>query len=202
MVVPVGSLAEEALVRGKAKSHQRPHGVHSIDPCQLLSLVSAACVVVNRHLVNAVAESQDAGRDVRLDVESRAAEAKPLPQIRPEHLIARLHVGYVAVEQQVGGERHRLVSHHEPEAERCLPCKTASAVNRVGTTLLEGFEQGWIVTWVVLEIGVLYQRKWHSKLAHGPPQCGSLTLIGRLPERTHSLVAAAGAVQNLPGIVG
>src|ERR1700682_6193160 len=91
--------AEQSVIGFRAKLQQRAQRSHAVHPAELFALRSAAGVVMDGDFVNAVTESHDAGRYVRLDVKPFAAQAQPAPKIRPQDLVPSLHVREVAIEQ-------------------------------------------------------------------------------------------------------
>src|SRR2546421_8317774 len=117
VVVPVVLRPEELGVGGEAEPGQGAESLDPVLPGQLLALHPRTRVVVDRHLVDAVAESQHPGRDVGLDVEAGALQVEALPEVRTQHFVARLEVGDVAVEEHVAGQGDGLVADDEPEAE-------------------------------------------------------------------------------------
>src|ERR1700693_5702405 len=62
-----------------------------ISPGQLLAFLAAACVVADRHLMDAVTKLEDASGDLRFNVETVALQVEPLPELCAQHLVAGLH---------------------------------------------------------------------------------------------------------------
>src|SRR5215813_12740194 len=72
---------EELPVRGQPELDQRADGAKTVQPGQLLALFAAPSVVANGHLMDPVAEPQDAARDVRLDVEASPFQVQSFPEV-------------------------------------------------------------------------------------------------------------------------
>src|SRR5205823_7100213 len=94
---------EESALRGQPQLEQGSKGPRSVDPGELLALLPAASVVRDRDLVNAIAEAEDTGRDLGLDVEPIPVQTQPAHQFCAHRLEAGLHVLDVAIEEHVGG---------------------------------------------------------------------------------------------------
>src|SRR5438105_14720661 len=84
---------EKTRLRAEPALQKRAQRAYAILPGELFAFGAAARVVVDGHFMDAVAESQDSGGDVRLDVEPCAAQAQAAPQVCAEHLVPGLHVG-------------------------------------------------------------------------------------------------------------
>src|SRR5207248_10653386 len=81
VVARVRRATEQGAVGAEAETHELAYRRQAIEPGQLLALGPPARVVADRHLVDPVAEPQDAAGDVGLDVESLALQVEPAPQV-------------------------------------------------------------------------------------------------------------------------
>src|SRR5207244_8880599 len=87
-VIPVvNARAEELTVRHQAQASQSGQRLHPVDPGELLALRPAPRVVVDGHLMDSVAQAQDARRDVRLDVKAPPAQDRKSTRLNSSHQI-------------------------------------------------------------------------------------------------------------------
>src|SRR5690349_17437526 len=90
VVVALRVRAEELAIGRHPQPDQSSESPDAVEPGELLSLLPAPRVVVDRHLVDPIPESQRARRDVRLDLEAVAIEVQTFPELGPQDLVAGL----------------------------------------------------------------------------------------------------------------
>ncbi|TMD10836.1 MAG: hypothetical protein E6J07_10300, partial [Chloroflexi bacterium] len=144
--------AEEPVFRGQPQLEQGPKGSRSVDPGELLALFAAAGVVRDRDFVNAIAEAENASRDLGLDVEPVTVQTQPAHQFCAHRLESGLHVLDVAIEEHVSGGGEDAVAQHEPVGVGTLAGKAAHAIDDIRTPLQKRIDHDLVLERVVLEV--------------------------------------------------
>src|SRR5215813_11894459 len=81
MVGAVVARPEQLPVRGQPELDERADRAKTVQPGQLLAFFPASGVVADGHLMDSVAQPQDAARDVRLDVEASPFQVQSFPEV-------------------------------------------------------------------------------------------------------------------------
>ena len=127
-----------------------------------------------------------------------------LDDLAPEDLVAGLHVGEVEVGEHVRQQRQELVAERVPEVQHAVraPRQEARPVHDVGLAGLERLEQLAVLGGVVLEVGVLDDRRSRRVASAKPARSAApLPWFTRLRERPRtrgsSTVASTSAVPSV-----
>jgi hypothetical protein len=176
-VIWVG-LPEQASGGREANAKQDEDRHYAITPRELLALCPGPRGIVDRNLIDPVAEAQHAPGDLGFDVETIAPQAEPAHERGPHDLEAGLHVLDVAVEEDVGGGGDKAVADHEPVRVRAVTSEAAYAVHDVGAPPEDWRDQLAVIRGIVLEVGVL---DYHQRCTYGGQtgaDGGALALVG------------------------
>src|SRR5688500_11345974 len=87
--------SEDVPLRGRTEAlrHEHVERLDAVAPSDLLALTAAARLEAHRQLGHVVPRAQEAGGDLRLDVEAVGLEAQRARHVGPHDLVARLHIG-------------------------------------------------------------------------------------------------------------
>src|SRR5436190_243353 len=155
---PSSSARAGARRPANATLDQRVDGIDSVIPADLLPLVGAPRIVVDRNFVNALARQQHLRRELGLEIESDATQPDLLEDFAAKRLVRRFHVGEAGAEQHVGEAGQEPVGGTCPQWNAAGPAKKSGAVYHRRAILEDGRDQPRVILRVELEIGILNQQ--------------------------------------------
>src|SRR6266850_5760147 len=135
-----------------------PDRTDAVLPGDLLPRCIIPPVIGHGNFINSAAESRDLEGELGLEPEAIRAEPQALEEVRPEDLVARLHVRKVEIREHVGKCRQEPVPDIVPEEKHPMRLSPESRpIHDVRFVLEDRFEQAWVFERVVFEVGVLHQ---------------------------------------------
>ncbi len=173
-----------------------------IPPVDLLALGVGPPAVADRHLPDARPGPRQACGQLGLDAEAVGDQRQRLHEVRPDHLVAGLHVGEVEVGEHVGEQRQEPVAHRVPEVQHPAGARLeARAVDGVGLVRPDGLQEGGILHRVVLQVGVLdHDHVPRGRLDPGPHR-GALAHVLRLVDHLVKQALLIQLIEELAGTV-
>jgi len=132
----MATLQEISRLEVETATNQRHDGLDAVSPGDLLTLFVGSAVIRNWQLVNAqLGIAQHLCRYFRLDAEVVFAQTERVHDFPPEHFVARFHIAQSRIEQKIGEQREKAVSHEMPEKVHALrpPARETRSVNHIGS---------------------------------------------------------------------
>ena len=179
-------------------------GFEAVFPADFLAFFVGAAVVTDGHFVNAEFAFGALHDDFGLEAETVGADGDALEQVGAKDLVTGFHVGEVEVAEHVGNQGEALVDGGVPERQDAglLAGHVARAEDGVGVAVEERLEQAGVLGGIVLEVGVLNERKIAGGLLDGGANGGALARVAFLAEEADLGEAGGQALEDLPGAVG
>ncbi len=152
---------------------------HAVLPPNLFALAVRSPRIADGHFENPAPASRELDGQFRLHVKRRALERNALQQIRPDHLVARLHVRQIQVAYEIAQKCQELVAQRVPEEKRAfVPARHEPRTkNRVRVLEQKHFHHLRQVVRVIFEVRVVDHHKLGVHIRQSGPNCGALAGI-------------------------
>jgi hypothetical protein len=164
------------------------NGAETVSPAYFLAFLERSSVVAYADFVNSdFRYFRNLGRHFGFETESVFLEFDRFYDVGAEQLVTRFHVGQIEVRKHIAQKRKDAVSDAVPEEQDAVrfAAHETAAVDHVGVTVENRFEQDVVFLRIVLEIGVLDD----DQLARG-------VFDSRAQSRAFSLVHLVLVVRN------